>query len=213
MLHNKLFSRSRWRLALWYTGVMGFILSVCGLAVYEMTAHDRWKALDRELESVAGTLHDSIEPTLKQPGHLEVSVQQILPGLCLTGTDCSELSGASRRYIHLLGTPNQEGYYVRFLDRSGRIVATVGRQPLGLPLAIEIKLGEPLQDREGNRYHHISIPLKTNRNLPWGYMQVGRSLKDLEEHLAKLRLFSLLGLPMGLLLVSGASWWLAGLAM
>lgn len=213
MLKHKLFSRSRWRLALWYTGVMGLIMGVCGLAVYEMIATNHWKALDRELDSLAGTLHDSVEPMLKQPGRLEASVQQILPGLRLTDSSCSELSGAKRSYIHLLGTLNQEGYYVRFLDRKGRLVGTVGCQPPGLPFRVETGFRQPLQDREGHRYHQISILLKINHNLPWGYIQVGRSLKQLEEYLEKLRLFSLLGLPIGLLLISGASWWLAGLAM
>jgi hypothetical protein len=39
MNHNKLFRRVRWRLASWYGGVMGVILSLCGLGVYEAIAH------------------------------------------------------------------------------------------------------------------------------------------------------------------------------
>jgi len=46
-------------------------------------------------------------------------------------------------------------------------------------------------------------------NLPWGYMQMGRSLKVMIISLMKLIL--LLGLPIAMMLVGGSSWWLAGL--
>ena len=71
MNQNKLFNQTRWRLALSIAGVMGLILSLLGFGVYKAIAHAHWVALDRELESVAGTLHDSLELKLKQPGRLE----------------------------------------------------------------------------------------------------------------------------------------------
>ena len=75
MNQNKLFHLTRWRLAAWYAVVMGFILGLCGLGVYQAIVHAHWQTLDRELKSVAGTLHDSIENTLKQPGRLEPITQ------------------------------------------------------------------------------------------------------------------------------------------
>lgn len=79
MQQNRLFSQTRLRLASWYVVVMGFILTLCGLGVYQAIVHAHWQTLDRELESVAGTLHDSIENTLKQPGRLEPIEKQLLP--------------------------------------------------------------------------------------------------------------------------------------
>lgn len=79
MHQNKLFNLTRWRLASWYALVMGSILGISGLGVYEAIVHAHWQTLNRELESVAGTLHDGIENTLKQPGRLEPSTWQILP--------------------------------------------------------------------------------------------------------------------------------------
>ncbi|MEP0873262.1 ATP-binding protein, partial [Trichocoleus desertorum AS-A10] len=43
--------------------------------------------------------------------------------------------------------------------------------------------------------------------------QIGRSLQEFDDHLATLRLLLAVGLPLSMLMVGGASWWLAGLAM
>lgn len=208
---SKLFNLTRWRLAGWYTGVMGVILSLCGVAFYQMMAQAHWQALHQELESIAGTLHDGLEPVLQQPGRLEPRAEQLLPGLCLAGAEnCSWSSETAGR--HVLGAVQQESYYVRFLDQSGRLVATVGQQPHGLPSSNGSEW-QTLQDHRGDRYHQISLLLKTANHSPWGFMQVGRSLREFDNHLANTRFMLLLGLPVTLLLVGGASWWLAGLTM
>jgi CheY-like chemotaxis protein len=64
------------RLRDWYATVMGFILGLCGLGLYQAVTHAHWQTLDRELESVAGTLHDSVENVLKQPVLLQTFVSQ-----------------------------------------------------------------------------------------------------------------------------------------
>lgn len=199
MNQNKLFHLTRWRLALWYGVVMGFILGVCGLGVYQAIVHAHWQTLDRELESVAGTLHDSIENTLKQPGRLEPNTQQLLP------------EKTEKR--HTLGAIHQGDYYIRLLDRSEQIIAVAGFQPQGLPSTSGKSTWQTLKDAEGNRYHQISLVLHTQDNLPWGYMQMGRSLKDIDDYLANVKLVLLLGLPIAMTLIGGSSWWLSGLAM
>ena len=232
MHQNKLFHLSRWRLASWYAIVMGCILGICGLGVYEAIVHAHWQTLNRELESVAGTLHDSIEHTLKQPGRLETNTQQILP------------ETSSKR--HILGAMHQGDYYIRLLNRSGKIVGVAGFQPEGLPhlpiqcdvtnayhylphlsskgsIACDKQLKnwntsaqstwQTLIDAEGNRYQQISLPLHTKDNQTWGYMQLGRSIKDIDDYLANVRLVLWLGLPIAIILVGGSGWWLSGLAI
>lgn len=199
MNQNKLFHLTRWRLALWYAIVMGFILGLCGLGVYQAIVHAHWQTLDRELESVAGTLHDSIENTLKQPGRLEPTTQQLLP------------EKTEKR--HILGAIHQGDYYIRLLDSSERIIAVAGFQPKKLPLTSGKGTWQTLKDAEGNRYHQISLVLHTQDNLAWGYMQMGRSLKDIDDYLVNVKLILLLGLPIAMTLVGGSSWWLSGLAM
>ena len=211
MNQNRLFRLTRTRLAVWYAVVMGFILSLCGVAVYRAIAHTYWITLERELESVAGTLHDGIEPTLKYPGRLEPTIRQLLPDICLAGVSCIQEQPNSRR--HILGAIHKGDYYMRLFDNSGRLIATAGVYPEGLSLVLNKKLWQTLQDTQGNRYHLISLTLHTRSHLDWGYIQVGRSLKDFDNHLAMLRWILGLGLPMAMGLIGVSGWWLAGLAM
>ncbi len=82
------------------------------------------------------------------------------------------------------------------MDLSGNLVA-VG----GFP-------SEPNQ-----RYQEITVPLHSRNHQNWGYLQVRRTLKDYENYLADTRFALLLGLPLSMLLVGVASWWLAKRAM
>ncbi|NJK56243.1 MAG: two-component sensor histidine kinase [Pleurocapsa sp. SU_5_0] len=159
MRQNKLFNKTRVSLSLWYAGVMGLILSLLGFGVYEAISHAHWVALDRELESVAGTLHDSLELKLKQPKKIAPIVKELLPQ-----------------------SLNKETW-------------------------------QTISDRNNNIYHQISFSLHTQTREDWGYFQVGRSLADFEDYLGRVKLVLLLGLPISLILVAFASWWLAGLAM
>lgn len=207
MHRNHLFNHSRLQLASWYAGVMGAILSLCGVAVYQMNVQDHWQALERELKSISGTLHDGLEPILKQPGQMEPTAQQLLPGLCISGSNCTD----SISRVHVLGTVQRDDSYVRFADLSNRVIATVGQLPQ-VTAEFPTSSWQTLQT-EGTRYYQHSLLLKTAIGQPWGYMQIGRSLNDYDAHLTSLRAFLFLGLPIAMLLIGGASWWLAGLAM
>lgn len=199
MNQNKLFSQTRFRLATWYASVMGVILSLCGFGLYEAIAHAHWLTLDRELEAVAGTLHDSIENVLKQPGVLEPTAENLLP------------KPTEKR--HILSAISQGNYYVRLLDNYGRIVTQAGLEAEGLPLVPGKQTWQTLQDSRGNRYQQISLLLHTRDNRSWGYMQMGRSLQEFDEYLHEVKLILCFGLPIAMILVGGSSWWLAGLAM
>ncbi|AIE75946.1 Two component system histidine kinase [Synechocystis sp. PCC 6714] len=188
---------------------MGLILGFCGLVVYETTSQDHWRSLDQELTSLAGTLHDGLEPLLQEPGQLEPSVQQILPNLCLGNIACPRLPQRS----HILNATQQPGYYVRFLDLNGQLLATAGENPPGLAFERETTRQKPLTDQKGNRYHQVSLQLKTATGQPWGYLKVGRSLVEYDHHLHTIQGFLVWGLPIVMIVVGGASWWLAGLAM
>jgi two-component system OmpR family sensor kinase len=164
-----------------------------------------------ELESVAGTLHDSIELKLKQPGRLELVLEQLLPNLCDRSTNCIKEQTSSQR--HVLSAINQGHYYIRLFDNSGRLIAIAGAHPEGLPEVLNKELWQNLQDGKGNVYHQISLSLHTQDNRDWGYFQVGRSLEEFDDYLNTVKLILKLGLPTTMFLVACASWWLAGLAM
>jgi signal transduction histidine kinase len=190
---------------------MGLILGLCGLAVYEMTSQDHWRSLDQELNSLAGTLHDGLEPILHHPGQLEPEVYQILPNLCLEKEPCQYLSAKDRR--HILNASQKPGYYIRFLDLKGQLLAIAGENTPGLAFEKETTRQNPLVDQKGNRYHQVSLQLKTATGQPWGYLKVGRSLVEYDHHLHTIQVFLIWGLPIAMVIVGVASWGLAGLAM
>jgi signal transduction histidine kinase len=208
MNQNNIFFKAQVSLAVWYAGVMGVILSLSGFGAYQVMAHGHWQGVDREIALVSGNLHDALEPNLKQSGQIDANVRKILPNLCIAGTKCKLESDR-----HILGITQQEGYYVRLLDRSGQVLATIGRQLEGIPFSTEDAAWHTLEDSKGNRYHQISLSLKNKAGSPWGYIQVGRSLKDYDKHLDESKLALLGGLPIAFLLVSIASWYLSGRAM
>jgi signal transduction histidine kinase len=82
-----------------------------------------------------------------------------------------------------------------------------------LPSTSGEQLWQTLKDASGNRYDQISLSLHTQDNRPWGYMQVGRSLKEFDDYLAAVRWILGLGLPVAMGFVCVSSWWLAGLAI
>jgi signal transduction histidine kinase len=207
---NKLFNRTRWQLALSYAAVMGLILSLLGFGVYKSIAHAHWVAIDRELESVAGTLHDSLELKLQQPGRLEPIVNELLPNLRVIGVNGIKQQIPHR---HILTAISESYYYIRLFDTSGKLIATAGAYPEELPGKFNSQHRQTISDSTGNIYHQISVALHTQQQEDWGYFQVGRSLQEFNDYLNTVKLILKLGLPTALILVGFSSWWLAGLAM
>ncbi|OCQ89614.1 two-component sensor histidine kinase [Nostoc sp. MBR 210] len=214
MNQNKLFRLTRVRLALYYAIVMGLILSLFAFGFYRSVFHAHVVALDSEIESVAGTLHDSLELKLQEPGRLEPLVNQLLPntGNCeQKASNCIQQQPHPKR--HLLGIVTKTSYYIRFFDTSGKLIANAGYYPEGLPDFFYQKTWRFLKDKKGKEYHQITLFLHTKDYQDWGYMQVGRSLEEFNHYLDSVKLILLLGLPITMAMIAAASWWLSGLAM
>ncbi|HLP89314.1 MAG TPA: two-component system sensor histidine kinase RppB [Nostocaceae cyanobacterium] len=214
MKQNKLFQLTRFRLALYYAIIMGLILSISAFGFYQAVFHAHVVALDSEIESVAGTLHDSIELKLKQPGRLEPLANQLFPSInnCVSEVNnCIQKQFNSQR--HFLGIVTKDSYYIRFFDISGKLIATAGHYPEGLPNIFNQKTWQFLKNSKGQEYHQITLHLHTQNYQTWGYMQVGRSLEEFNHYLDSVKLILALGLPMAMSMIAGASWWLSGLAM
>lgn len=209
MKYSRLFQTTRLRLAGLYAGTMGFILTLCALGFYEAVVYNHLSELNHRLESVSGTLHDGLEASLQHPGQLDPIVQEFIPSLCITGTDCIYRSTAA----HHLGVFQEDGYYIRFLTLSGQLLASAGEIKTELPVHITTETWKTLTAPNGTRYKQLSLLLKTAKQEPWGYMQIGRSLSDIDEHLGWAKLILVAGFPVAMLLVIIASWWLAGQAM
>lgn len=211
MHQNKLFNQTRLRLAAWYGAVMAIILGLSGIVFYRMMAHADWLAIEHELESTAGKLHNALEPVLKQPDQVEAKIENLLPGCCRVGTTCAPGSAPKQR--NLLTPVQPANYYLRLTDRSGQVLVMMGEQPEGKPAQVDLKPWQTLEAPTGDRFLQLTKALNTQTGMLWGHVQVGRSLKDFDEHLATIRLVLLLGFPLALVAITAASWWLSGLAM
>ena len=175
-----------------------------------MMVHAHWQGLQDEIEAVAGTLHDTLEPMLQQPDQMNPYVQNVLPNLCVVTEPCAK-SPQNPSDRHILGVTQTNDYYIHFRDRNYQTIATVGKLPEG-----EVNreaVWQMLRDSQGRHYYQFSLLLKNSAGLPWGYMQIGRSMADYDRHLSESRLALLLGLPIGFVAIAIASWYLAKIAM
>ena len=67
---------------------MSCILGACGLALYQVVAHDYRESINQGLESVAWAVHDSIEPLLDHDGGWQEIVSQLSLTVCQPDTIC-----------------------------------------------------------------------------------------------------------------------------
>lgn len=214
---QRLFIRSRLRLALSYSLVMGGILSILGLGVYRSLVQSKWIAIDREIESIAGTLHDSLEPMLPENDSPLGVLQLILPDLCLINRPCSDNQISIER--HTLGISDRRLYYIRLFNHQGQLLAFSPNQPTDLSQEID---AEPWQTvrTENADYRQFTTILHSihSTNISpeydsWGYLQIGRNLEAFEQEIHRIRWILGVSLPVAFGMVALSSWWLAGLAM
>ena len=216
-----LFRRSRLRLALWYAGVMGVILSVSGLGMYRAMVQTNWAAMEREIESIAGTLHDSVEPLLPASEEPTAVLQRIFPDLCLSGKSCNATPTLIQR--HTIGISDRTTYYIRLFNHQGKLLAFSPKQPLSLPPTLNRTSWQTFRAANGIRYHQFTTILhsanthtlanEANANSSWGYLQIGRTLEHFDAEIRRIQWILAIGLPIALGLVATSSWWLSGLAM
>ena len=148
MNRNQLFQQTRRQLALWFIAVMGTILIICEFSLYQMVAHAHRVTVDRELTSVANTIHNGFSTLLTQPGKLEPEISRLLPDICMNdnlvagevlrdyppGTlrdRCMEVDSS----LPQIGVIYQIEYYVRLLAPDGNPLATAGEKFDTLPVS------------------------------------------------------------------------------
>ncbi|MGF1675663.1 MAG: two-component system sensor histidine kinase RppB [Rivularia sp. (in: cyanobacteria)] len=216
-----LFRRSRLQLTVWYAGVMGVILSVSGFGMYRAMVQAKWGAMEREIESIAGTLHDSIEPLLPPSEEPTAVLQQIFPDLCLSGQSCNTTTTLIQR--HTIGISDRTTYYIRLFNHQGRLLAFSPNQPLSLPQTLNRSSWQTFRTAKGIRYHQFTTILHSanthpldnqpSTDLSWGYLQIGRTLEHFDAEIRQIQWIMAIGFPIVLSLVATSSWWLSGLAM
>lgn len=170
------------------------------------------------MESVATALQETVEPALKQPGRLEPAIAQLLPGVCLKDTSCSaHYPPPENKQIRveqkILSQIYEGNYCMRLLDQASRSLALSHFFAKKHPPCTQEQFWHLLKDSDGEHYYKVSRVLYTTERLPWGTMQVARSLDDLDTYLFSVQWILLAMVLLAIALTSIASWWLAGLAM
>ncbi len=221
MNSQQLFRRGRTRLAVWYAIVMGLILSLSGLGIYRSLVQSNWISLEREIESIAGTLHDSLEPMLPASGDPTIVLQRILPELCLAEQPCDRNSTIIQR--HTIGISDRSTYYIRLFNYEGKLLAFSPNLPPQLPPTLNPEQWQTFRSTNNIRYHQFTIILhsseanhqlnRISNHASWGYLQIGRNLKTFDSEIERIQWILAIGLPIALSFVAVSSWWLAGLAM
>jgi signal transduction histidine kinase len=200
MQSRQLFNRTRFKLTIWYAGVMGVIFFLGELLLYCGFEAVQKQGFDRTIEDLAGTLHDYLQPQLAQPGHVQSEIRAILTG-----------EGAHQ--MNLLGITRQRDYYIRLVDLKGQTLATSNFQPVGLPSREPGQRWQTLIATDGSRYRQINDYLHNRNGQTWGYLQLGRSLQELDFYRQQIHLILGLSVPVGMVLVGITGYWLAELAM
>lgn len=218
---HRLFHRSRTRLALWYAAVMGLVLSLSSLGIYRAILQANWTTLEREIESIAGTLHDSLEPMLPASGDPAGALQRIFPELCLVDQPCNVKPTLMQR--HTIGLSDRSTYYLRLFDHHGKLLAFSPQPSLNLSTTLNLATWQTIRAPNQTRYrqfttvlHSANAQIERDPNYPhssWGYLQIGRTLAPLDAETRRIQWILALGLPVALGLVALSSWGLAGLAM
>lgn len=221
MNSHQLFRRSRIRLALWYALVMGVILSLSGLGMYRSLVQSNWAAMEREMESIAGTLHDSLEPMLPASEDPTAVLRRILPELCLAEQTCNTNPTLIQR--HTTGISDRNTYYIRLFNHQGQLLAFSPNQPPSLPKTLNRSPWQTFRTANGTRYHQFTTILHSanahhqthepSAHPSWGYLQIGRTLEPFDAEIRRIQWALLIGFPIALILVVFSSWWLSGLAM
>lgn len=220
MKSSPLFYSSRLRLALSYALVMGVLLSLSALGMYRSLVRSNWQAMEREMESIAGTLHDSLEPMLPASENPTTVLRQILPELCLVGQPCNVNPTLMER--HTIGISDRNTYYLRLFNHQGQLLAFSPNQPADLSSRFHEETWQTLES-DGIRYHQFTIILHSaypyvgsdryHGDASWGYLQLGRTLKPFDDEVKRIQMILAIGFPLILGLVVMSSWWLSGLAM
>jgi two-component system, OmpR family, Ni(II)-sensor and/or redox sensor kinase NrsS len=205
--------RARLRLAGLSLLVMGSLLYGAGLAMGRLLLQTQETAIQRELETLAGTLHDSLKPALPQQARPSASLAAVLPGLCLAGEPCRPPADLIHR--HAISATDPDRFKLRVLDQRGGLIAS---SPGPMPqVPTPGQLGWSLSvDRNSGRWGTYAIHLHHAHNPgepTWGYLQISRSLADLDAEAERLWWLGHGIFLLAMLAMAAASWWLAGLAM
>ncbi len=187
---NRLFYRSKSRLAIAYASVMGGVLLLCGFGAHFVLEKAFNRSVDRELEIFLLVFDSKFKSLLKTSSKVNINEQKLW-------LDMSPIF--------------KKDYCIRFVNTWGKTINTVGDCPDKFPTKLNDY--DEIRDLKSELYHLHLLALKTDSGENLGYLQVGRSLEKLNYYMESLHLLLIVGVPLTMVLIGVGSWHLAGLAM
>lgn len=210
---HRLLFQARLRLAGLSLLVMGALLYGAGFAMGRLLLQSQESAIRRELQALAGTLHDSLKPVLPQRARPTSALVAVLPGLCIAGEPCKAPDSLVER--HVISATDPDRYKLRVLDQSGALIASSPGSPEAVSPAAD-QGWQLTQEAFGQRWLTYSIHLHHSNGSGepvWGFLQISRSLNDLDREAQQVLWLGHGVFLSALLAIGAASWWLAGLAI
>ena len=187
----------RVRLTLWYGTAVGLILFVFGGALYAMLAHGLRDQVDRSLEETASVAVRALEQHRVGPFLPFEDLATEFPELAVLDKSFQIFSPAGKVTIQ---SPNLSRLDIP-LSRTALEAALSGRATF-----------ESARFLDGSSFRLLSVPIILNGALV-NVVQVGTSLRPVEEMLHRLLLVLLVSLPVALAVALGGGWFLAGRAL
>jgi signal transduction histidine kinase len=192
-------------------------MGVGGFGIYRLIVYASWSNLEQEMAAIAAPLQTTLEPSLKHPGHLDASIHQQLPGICMPIERCESVvqpQQVVRTDSQLMERIAQGQYCVRLLDREGTAIAMIRFAGEKLaPCTEESFWQSRMGPNRDEYYHQVLHSLYTPKNQKWGKLQITRSTDNLDLFLFAIELTLLIGIPVIVVIISLTSWWLAKFAM
>jgi heavy metal sensor kinase len=187
----------RLRLTLWYGTALAVILVVFGGALYAVLAHGLRDQVDRSLEETAAVAVRALEQHRVGPFLPFEDLAAEFPELAVLDKSFQIFSPAGKVAIR---SPNLSRLDIP-LSRTALEEALNGRATL-----------ESARFRDGSSFRLLSVPILLDGALV-NIVQVGTSLRPVEEMLQRLLLVLLVSLPAALAVALGGGWFLAGRAL
>ncbi len=205
---RQIFYRSQLHLAVVYASVMGTILFGCGYVAHIAVNQSFNRMIDRELELLGHLIADKIHHQLEIPEKISLTNAEIVSSLCFPKKPCqSVVKELGLQYLF------NHGYYVRFLSLSGKAIAAIHARSEQFPDNLNLMHSYDVRDEDGSLYHLHLLPLRTVKGELWGYLQVGQSVQQLDNYMNSLHWLISIGIPISIISIGLAAWWLAGWAL
>jgi heavy metal sensor kinase len=169
----------KWKLTLWYGGILSIILVIFASGVYIYFKNSLQKSIDTKIRSIGEVLSSS-----------------------LTETHNTSIFGNFERYLESVLGRKPKGKFIQIMDSSGRIGAKMSdiegeTLPTSFSTLESALRGEVVYEtieRVTPRIRMVTIPIVENKKVS-SVVQVGTSLEDFDETMKKLLIIMIISIP------------------